>query len=268
VLLRQLLLAFSVTLPADEPHIQAIYVCMTLACYGLFCASYLPWNSDLLNIADLVQCFGLLTFIVVSTCIMDPSNKLISYQTIMCSVVGSMIATQAYVIFMAIMQRLRNGKHTQLEQAYLTSGPPENLSRIWLDLCVACADIPAKELHELVARMTVYDWRILRDAVGAWHALAPHEFPASKSMQKRLIGLEHSVVRRGRQSTQEVVKAARSSRSSLYSVSSDGQNDHPSTAGVFENGHDLELSQWKYTSETDLEQHNVHASFAEELATV
>jgi len=209
---RQVLLAFSPLVPANDPHAQALAVCIILVVYAVYAGSYWPWKANVLNMLDITHCVVLAFFVVCGTAFMDKSESTEGYSVIMIVCFTTVISSVFIVGGKALFLIAKHGRSHDFSFGAATTTVPAGLAKSWKQVIDIASGLTEQETGVLMVLMNQYDWSTLQGAVGIWKALAPQNFPGSGAggegtSSSRIEGLSHSA---GAQQSIEQQEAIRS----------------------------------------------------------
>eukprot|EP00747_Dinoflagellata_sp_TGD_P056548 gnl/TRDRNA2_/TRDRNA2_150155_c4_seq1.p1 gnl/TRDRNA2_/TRDRNA2_150155_c4~~gnl/TRDRNA2_/TRDRNA2_150155_c4_seq1.p1 ORF type:complete len:365 (+),score=25.23 gnl/TRDRNA2_/TRDRNA2_150155_c4_seq1:3-1097(+) len=106
---RQLLLAFTPTLPDTQPHLQTIYMLMVLLLYVILLSYYWPWRSTMVNLVDLIVAVLVMMLVMVAAAFLTVHTE---YEVFYAGFVFVIIANMIFavlVLFIGCGVRLLKG---------------------------------------------------------------------------------------------------------------------------------------------------------------
>eukprot|EP00928_Gymnodinium_smaydae_P040832 TRINITY_DN27653_c0_g2_i1.p1 TRINITY_DN27653_c0_g2~~TRINITY_DN27653_c0_g2_i1.p1 ORF type:complete len:553 (+),score=30.30 TRINITY_DN27653_c0_g2_i1:204-1661(+) len=171
--LRQLLLAFASSLPAGDPHVQAIYLCSLFVVYNCFLVRCWPWRSHSMNRMDSAICIGLIVFSATATAFIPAASKMEGYVLLIflvCGVLGILLASQ---FVMCLYYFCRHESAPQFEPVLAPALQEATLFARWKELCSKTAATDDNIGTKCVASMNLYDRETLIRALTIWNAVQP-----------------------------------------------------------------------------------------------
>jgi hypothetical protein len=196
---RQLLLAFTPSLPGEEP-IHGMYMLGVLVLYGFGHCFYWPWKAPMFNMLDLIVGFFLIQVVSAATCVIEvnPSEPFLEYWvfasiTIMYGSIGSHFLFCAYKLLGSTKGKdnaacVDGSVGLYKESVGLTD---KEVIQMWMEASLQCLKYTPVQAGEIMEMMNVYDKRSLLKAISVWYSQCPGDFPCSAKF-RRITGVPHT----------------------------------------------------------------------------
>jgi len=177
---RQVLLAFVSSVPADDPHSQSTYFVIVLGAYLILQTRYWPWKNHELNMAE-ASLMALVMFMMkavtafMPTSTQDHHSELLTFFMVLVvveiNIICAMIGWAFYnKVDLGAEFSFRTGENLQ-----------EKLAVQWCDLVDKCRELGDGETKSIVKCMNAYDVQNVLQSINAFHAAAPETFPQVKT---------------------------------------------------------------------------------------
>jgi len=228
---RQILLAFSSSLPSEDPHVQSTYLVCILGVYLILVARYWPWKNHELNVAE-VTLFTLVMLMVKScTAFMETSPRPEGHEA---AVMTFMVAIGGEILIFVGMfcwAFVRKGDMTA--EFTFRSGPSlQDMAgeQFWL-LCQSCVNLGQQETRQILKSMNGYDIRSVLFVTSAFNASAPEVFP-KRSSGSSLTDLAYARMATPDMERTPSMRSSESGRTSASTVPTTGEPPEVAQAGV------------------------------------
>jgi hypothetical protein len=177
---RQILLAFVSSVPADDPHSQSTYFVVVLGAYLILQTRYWPWKNHELNMAE-ATLLALVMFMMKAVTAFMPTSEeghhagmLTFFMLVVAVEIVSITAVIGYAFYkkadLGSEFSFRTGENLQ-----------EKLAVRWVELVSKCNEIGDGETKSIIKNMNAYDVQNVLQSINAFHAAAPKTIPPVKT---------------------------------------------------------------------------------------
>ncbi len=186
-LLRQLCLAFSTCMPADNPHWQITYVAVVTASYVAFLCAMWPWKTAILNYIDLFSMAVVNLIIISSGSMVPPSADVEVRSFVRLHVI--IFATFLAFILVALGHAIYLAKVRGVFGTYGMHPKTQDTARAWCEFVKVSASLDPMVLDMCIGTFTEFDVEHLIKAMGAFQGIV-NTF--GERMHPRLMVCSHS----------------------------------------------------------------------------
>jgi len=177
-LLRQTLLAFASSMPADDPHGQIIFTICILSIYMLFLSRYWPWKNHSLNMLDAGSTLMMLLVISTATAFLPESPSKDFYVVFL---IGLLCILGLYIIgFIVTALRVfltkgvtgEFGNESTSSGVFVEGHTVEELTNKWLAVTGLVVKLGYSKCESMVRTMNGYDREAILKSLVVWESLA------------------------------------------------------------------------------------------------
>jgi len=174
---RQLLLAFTPSLPDDLPHVQAAYIVTVLVFYIAGHCSYWPFKLQIFNNLELVVCLLLIQVVIAGGTAVEtsPTQDFLSVWVFTTVVIMYLIIVSYFAYCVYRLVAAKGGAPTLGNDA-VNGCTDEEILALWQNTCKATIKLSGSQGQEALMGMNVYDKKTLLKAMGVWYAVRSDHF--------------------------------------------------------------------------------------------
>lgn len=191
---RQLLLAFSSSLPADEPHLQVVAVVTIFVVYGILQGYFWPWKERELNALEAFMNSIMAVMAVAMTGVVPASGNTELYAIIFFMLFFVLTVGIVYMVGLCTYYVWKRGSlWGRFGRSKVCGMGCSELAEAWASLCAVCRNMDVENLQAAIMAMNAFDRFTLVQACGALQATRPHDFQGCGPQAQRLVEVPRSL---------------------------------------------------------------------------